>query len=139
MIVGILLAIGISAILRPFLSVILSLYYSFRRLNLKRLYGSGWAIVTGATDGIGFGFCQELAAQGFSVCLISRSGDKLEQKIQELKGEFGDKVEYRAIVADFKESFREGFFGNIGKQLDDIAQPVILVNNVGISDILVVK
>lgn len=39
-------------------SIFISLYHHFRTLNLKAKYGSGWAIVTGATDGIGFGFCQ---------------------------------------------------------------------------------
>lgn len=32
-----------------------------------------WAVVTGATDGIGLGFCQVLTKLGFNVLLISRN------------------------------------------------------------------
>jgi len=73
MIQTILLLIGLSVIVKPFANIIYSLWHHFRQLKLKPQYGEGWAVVTGATDGIGFGFCQELAQQGFNICLISRS------------------------------------------------------------------
>lgn len=50
--------LGLMTLLKPFFSIAHSLYHHFRTLNLKAVYGQGWAIVTGATDGIGFGFCQ---------------------------------------------------------------------------------
>ena len=50
--------------------------------------GTNWALVTGATDGIGFGFCQELCARGFNVILHGRNRAKLEQRIRELEAEF---------------------------------------------------
>jgi len=58
MILAILIAIGISAIAKPIYSIVFSIYQHYRKLNLKQVYGEGWAIVTGASDGIGFGFCQ---------------------------------------------------------------------------------
>ena len=45
--------------------------------NLKKSYGE-WAVVTGATDGIGKAIAFELARKGMSVLLIGRSADKLE-------------------------------------------------------------
>ena len=55
---------------------------------LLERYGKGsWAVVTGASDGIGEGFCYELARDGFNVCLISRSEDKLkrvEEKVRQV-------------------------------------------------------
>jgi NADPH:quinone reductase-like Zn-dependent oxidoreductase len=36
-----------------------------------------WAVVTGATDGIGLGFCEVLTQLGFNVVLISRNAEKL--------------------------------------------------------------
>jgi len=37
------------------------------------MYGEGWALVTGATDGIGKGFCEELATRGYNVCVFGRN------------------------------------------------------------------
>ena len=85
MIVNILILIGVLTILKPLLKIAYSFYHHFRKLNLKSKYGEGWAVVTGATDGIGFGFCQALAAQGLNICLISRNSDKLTAKVKELK------------------------------------------------------
>ena len=59
--------------------------------TLKKHYnrrGNNWALVTGATDGIGFGFCQELCARGFNVILHGRNHAKLEQRARELEAEF---------------------------------------------------
>lgn len=46
--------------------------------NIRDSYGENcWAVVTGATDGIGLGFCEELAAFGINICLVSRNATKL--------------------------------------------------------------
>lgn len=81
MIVTMLAVFAVFTLIKPITRVILALYHHFRPLNLKSVYGQGWAVVTGATDGIGFGFCQELASQGYNICLISRSQSKLNSKI----------------------------------------------------------
>ena len=46
-----------------------------RKQNLFKRYGGQgiWAIVTGASDGIGAEFCRQLAKDGFNICLISRT------------------------------------------------------------------
>ena len=41
-----------------------------------------WAVVTGATDGIGLGFCEELAHRGSNVVFISRNEDKIKRRIE---------------------------------------------------------
>ncbi|EKV20902.1 Short chain dehydrogenase/reductase, putative [Penicillium digitatum] len=46
---------------------------------------TNWALVTGATDGIGFGFGQELCARGFNVILHGRNAEKLERRRRELQ------------------------------------------------------
>ena len=45
------------------------------RRNLNQRYGGKgtWAVVTGASDGIGAEFCRQLAEDGFNICLISRT------------------------------------------------------------------
>ncbi len=40
--------------------------------------GQAWAVVTGASDGIGAAFCEELARIGFNIALVSRTLSKLE-------------------------------------------------------------
>lgn len=51
--------------------------------NFKGNYGP-WAIVTGATDGIGKEYARELARLGVNIILMSRSLDKLTKVAQEI-------------------------------------------------------
>ena len=62
--------------------------------NLKEKYGQ-WAIVTGATDGIGKEYARELARMGMNVILMSRSIDKLTKVAQEIGMPLGM---YRVIL-----------------------------------------
>jgi 17beta-estradiol 17-dehydrogenase / very-long-chain 3-oxoacyl-CoA reductase len=53
-----------------------------KELNLLERYkqnrgDSLWAVVTGATDGIGLEFCKQLAKRGFNIVMISRTQEKL--------------------------------------------------------------
>ncbi|XP_067152415.1 very-long-chain 3-oxoacyl-CoA reductase [Apteryx mantelli] len=87
-----------------------------------------WAVVTGATDGIGKAYAEELARRGMKVALISRSKEKLDQVASEIKEKY--KVETKVIVADFGE--REDIYGRIKAGLEGL-EIGVLVNNVGIS------
>ena len=51
--------------------------------NFKEKYGP-WAIITGATDGIGKEYARELARLGLNIILMSRSIDKLTKVAQEI-------------------------------------------------------
>lgn len=42
------------------------------RLNHKVRYGGGWALITGASDGIGKQYSHELARCGFNIILMAR-------------------------------------------------------------------
>ena len=52
---------------------------------LTRFGRNSWAVVTGASDGIGEGFCYELARDGFNICLISRTEEKLKRVESKIK------------------------------------------------------
>jgi 17beta-estradiol 17-dehydrogenase / very-long-chain 3-oxoacyl-CoA reductase len=62
--------------------------------------------VTGATDGIGLGFCEILTQLGFNVVLISRNPKKLEDTVENLKKyrPTNSQTEFKTIAFDFKDS-----------------------------------
>ena len=50
-----------------------------RRDLLGRYGKDSWAVVTGASDGIGEALCYQLARSGLNIVLVSRSEDKLKK------------------------------------------------------------
>uniref|UniRef100_A0A663MP73 3-ketoacyl-CoA reductase n=1 Tax=Athene cunicularia TaxID=194338 RepID=A0A663MP73_ATHCN len=85
-------------------------------------------VITGATDGIGKAYAEELARRGMKVALISRSKEKLDHVASEINDKY--KVETKVIVADFGE--REDIYSRIKAGLEGL-EIGVLVNNVGIS------
>ena len=64
-----------------------------------------WALVTGATAGIGESFTRLLAAEGFNLVLVARDEVRLHERAQGLKDEYGaDSV---VIVADLDADIKE--------------------------------
>merc|ERR1719450_829776 len=92
--------------------------------DLKK-YGS-WAVVTGATDGIGKAIAKQLAKRGINIVLISRSSDKLTTVAEEL---VTFNVQVKTITYDFSDANN---YGQIAEEIEDL-DIGILVNNVGIS------
>ena len=88
-------------------------------------------MVTGATDGIGLGFCEVLVDMGFNVVLISRNKEKLARTEEQLRSK--REVKLKSIVFDFRDSADSLKYCCLVEQLKqlDIA---LLVNNVGTSD-----
>lgn len=66
----------------------------------KNKYGE-WAVVTGASDGIGRGLALELAARGLNVLLVARR----EQALQQLKSEIlkENNVEVKILALDLSQ------------------------------------
>jgi 17beta-estradiol 17-dehydrogenase / very-long-chain 3-oxoacyl-CoA reductase len=91
-------------------------------------YGK-WAIVTGATDGIGRAYADELARRKMNVVLISRTQSKLEAAAKEI--EEAHNVETRVVAIDFS-SFGKEKRAKVADAIKDLDIGV-LVNNVGMS------
>lgn len=118
--------VGAIALLKFLLTVLGGLWTLVRPSKVKS-YGK-WAVVTGATDGIGLAYCHEFAKAGMNVILISRTQSKLDDAAEGIKKAY-PKVEAKTIQADFNET-GEQVYTKIEKELGDT--PVgILVNNVG--------
>ncbi len=64
---------------------------------MERFKGA-WALVTGASSGLGEDFARQLASRGANVVLTARSGPRLSALAEELEGAHG--VETRVLVAD---------------------------------------
>jgi len=97
--------------------------------NLKKAYGE-WAIVTGATDGIGLAMAEQLAKKGLNLLLISRSDGKLSESKNEILAQ-NPNVEVRTLQVDYS-SFDEASRKKVAAAIADL--PIgVLVNNVGMS------
>ena len=54
--------------------------------DLIKRYGEGsWALITGASDGIGKAYAQELASRGFNIVLMARNQEKTDNVSNEIK------------------------------------------------------
>jgi short-subunit dehydrogenase len=92
--------------------------------SLRERYGD-WALVTGASAGIGAEFARALARGGLSVVLTARRTDRLERLAGELEKTY--QVQTRVVGEDLGEP------GGVERLADAVADlPIaILVNNAG--------
>ncbi|KAI9556827.1 hypothetical protein GHT06_016619 [Daphnia sinensis] len=91
-------------------------------------YGS-WAVVTGATDGIGKAFAQQLAAMGLNIVLVSRSPAKLQHVSEEISRQHRG-IQVKTVAVDFTDG--NTIYPKLKTELAHLfGQIGILVNNVG--------
>ncbi|XP_055643604.1 putative steroid dehydrogenase 4 [Toxorhynchites rutilus septentrionalis] len=98
-----------------------------KNVPLKERYGR-WAVITGASDGIGREYARNLARNGLDIVLISRTESKLVQLAKEIISQFG--VDVKWITVDFSDG-SEQVYDKIQSGLAGI-EVGILVNNVGV-------
>jgi len=104
--------------------------YIRKSLNQEERYGKGsWAVVTGATGGIGEAFCKQLAQKNFNIVLIGRSKEKLEESEKNIKS-VNSNTKTLIVQADLDETLDPKFYENIHSQVKNL-DISILVNNAG--------
>jgi short-subunit dehydrogenase len=88
-----------------------------------------WALVTGASRGLGAEFARQLAARGLNLVLVARSEDRLKALAHGLEGEH--RIRVKIIAIDLS---REDLLDPIKKATDSL-EIGLLVNNAGLSTV----
>jgi short-subunit dehydrogenase len=86
-----------------------------------------YALITGASKGIGKAIAEELAVRKFNVLLVARSGELLEQVAEGIKTRYGVKAEWMALDLSSPDAAQKVFDWCNQKQYNIKA----LVNNAG--------
>lgn len=97
--------------------------------HLIKTYGS-WALITGATDGIGKALAYQLAQKSLNLILVSRNSKKLETVKNEIMTKHPH-IHIKTITIDFSGDLTEGL-----REIEVLARELdlgILINNVGIT------
>jgi 17beta-estradiol 17-dehydrogenase / very-long-chain 3-oxoacyl-CoA reductase len=124
-----------------FLLFVLSLIYRFakfiynnfirKRIHIIQRYGEGsWALVTGATDGIGKSLVFQLAQEGLNIILVSRSQEKLNKVEKEVNEKFKS-IKTTTIAFDFGQKTQISDYTSTFSKLTEKYDISLLVNNVG--------
>ncbi|KAF8435359.1 hypothetical protein L210DRAFT_3648549 [Boletus edulis BED1] len=102
---GLVFTVGAFTVARFLLktSLVLAQTFVLPGKNLKRFGATkgSWAVVTGASDGIGKEFALQLAAAGFNILLVARNQAALASVAADIARNTAGKVEARIQLIDF--------------------------------------
>ena len=93
-----------------------------QRLPLPSRYGE-WAVVAGASEGLGAAFARQLAARGMNVVAVARRGHLLAELAEQLTDEHG--VEVRCVVADLADP---AFAAELTEAVDGLDVGIVVYN-----------
>src|SRR5437868_10551971 len=88
----------------------------------KKRFGP-WALVTGASSGIGKEFARQIAASGINVVLVARRDALLNEVGRHITRDFG--VQFRALTMDLSQ---EGFIAGLADATHDIDIGLVVSN-----------
>jgi len=93
-------------------------------------------VVTGGSDGIGLAMCNQLAQQGFNICIVSRNEAKIKEKLAEINAKHPD-VQTKCVAADLgKLTTIAQYKALVAEHLNDIDIGYLALNaGIGISKI----
>ncbi|CAH8538063.1 unnamed protein product [Schistosoma haematobium] len=87
-----------------------------------------WAVVTGASSGIGEAYAEELAKEGLNIMLISYDEEQLSAVSDRIANTYN--VQTRIVIADFT---KDDVYEIIRPAVDQLSTIACLVNNVGMA------
>jgi len=91
------------------------------------MQNNGYALITGASAGLGSCFAQQLAGQGWPLILVARRTDRLQQLAQQLQQKYG--IDAHVITADLAQpGAAQAIYQYCQKQQWPVA---MLINNAG--------
>ena len=97
------------------------------KIDLKQRYGE-WAVITGATDGIGLEYARTFAKRGLSLVLVARN----EVKLAKVKAELSPITQVVTVIADLN-SDDPTLYERISAEIDGNNRDIgILFNNAGV-------
>lgn len=103
------------------------------KVNLKQKYAKAgdWAVVTGASDGIGKGMAVDLAKRGFKVVIIART----ESKLNEVAALIKDRKSTASIITFDFAAADDKAYADLFKKIDAVVESnlAVMVNNVGVN------
>ena len=95
--------------------------------NVVSEFQKPWALVTGASAGIGAEFCRQLAANDYDLVLVARREDKLKAIAEELKTSYDAK----SLIVTADLSLKEASQAIVQRLEDENVEIEYLVNNAG--------
>jgi len=95
--------------------------------DFKKSYGP-WALVTGASSGIGTEFARQLAERGLNLILVARREERLNALAADLNSKYS--TESRIISVDLS---RDDFFNEIRSSTTGL-EVGLLINNAGFTN-----
>lgn len=95
-------------------------------MSFKEKYGS-WAIITGASSGLGVEFAHQLAEKGLNLVLVARREELMVELAKKIQSKYP--VEVKIIALDLA---KEGFYNELAEKTSDLDIGLI-VNNAGMN------
>jgi len=111
--------------------IVLSEIFILPGTNLKK-FGArkgAWAVVTGASDGIGREYVIQLAKNGFNILAVARNEPVLTAVTDEIDAAYGPGIQTKRVILDVSKDDPEAW-GKLEQAVNEL-NIGILVNNVG--------
>lgn len=95
-------------------------------MSFKEKYGP-WALVTGASSGLGVEYASQLAEKGLNLILVARREEMMSELAEKIQNKYP--VEVKIIAIDLS---KDGFYSELSENIGDL-EIGLVVNNAGMN------